>query len=161
MFGPTARQLNKEYHYHNEVKNQLEKWNHLHMIEKLPSLSEIPKIANWDDPTSGTIDQRARAWLDINCAHCHNTKGPAKTSGLFLDYYEDNSKALGIFKTPIAAGRGSGGLKYAIVPGKPNESILVYRFDSTDPGIMMPELGRTLVHTEGLNLIKNWIISLK
>ena len=70
-------------------------------------------------------------------------------------------KKLGIYKTPVAAGRGSGPLRYDIVPGKPEESILVYRFNSTEPAVMMPELGRTMVHNEGLELIKEWIVSLK
>ena len=37
---------------------------------------------------------------------------------------------------------------------------MIYRFESTDPGIMMPELGRTMVHKEGLELIRNWIESM-
>jgi len=57
----------------------------------------------------------------------------------------------------VAAGRGSGDRKYGIVPGKPNESILVYRMESDDPGIRMPELGRQLEHIEGVDLIKAWI----
>jgi hypothetical protein len=69
----------------------------------------------------------------------------------------ENPAAWGIGKTPIAAGKGSGGLKYDIVPQHPEQSILVYRMKSTDPGIMMPELGRKLVHAEGLDLIKKWI----
>ena len=46
---------------------------------------------------------------------------------------------LGIYKKPVATGRGSGGFKYSIVPGKPSESILIHRMKSLDPGIMMPE----------------------
>ena len=117
----------------------------------------MPRSVNYNNPKDGTINQRARAWLDINCAHCHNVNGPANNTGLFLDFYETNLKSLGVYKTPVAAGRGSGHLKYDIVPGKPDESILVYRFESTDPGIMMPELGRSMVHQEGLDLIKEWI----
>ena len=37
------------------------------------------------------------------------------------------------------------------------ESILVFRMESDDPGIRMPELGRQLAHKEGLEIIKNWI----
>ena len=80
---------------------------------------------------------------------------------MFLDYYQKDRKALGIYKTPIAAGRGSGKFEYDIVPGDPDHSILVYRFNSTDPGIMMPELGRSMVHHEGLELIREWILSLR
>ena len=68
---------------------------------------------------------------------------------------------LGLYKKPVATGRGSGGLKYSIVPGKPDESILLHRMDSLDPGVMMPESGRKLSHSEGVALINDWIISLK
>jgi hypothetical protein len=60
-------------------------------------------------------------------------------------------------KSPVAAGRGSGGRKFDIVPGNPEASILYYRINSTDPGVMMPELGKTLIHDEGVALIKEWI----
>ena len=60
----------------------------------------------------------------------------------------------------MAAGKGSGGLLYGIVPGKPDESILLFRITSTHPGIMMPELGRKLVHEEGVQLIRDWITQL-
>jgi len=159
--GPTARQLNMDFSYDNEIKNQLLKWKELGYFSNTFNISEAPKIAKWNNPNSGSLNDRARAWLDINCAHCHNELGPANNTGLFLDYYETNDKKLGIYKTPVAAGRGSGHLRYDIVPGKPEESILVYRFDSTEPAVMMPELGRTMVHNEGLELIKEWIVSLK
>ena len=159
--GPTARQLNKIVHYNTGSYNQLEYWFKLGLLKDLPDISSIHKVADWNNPDSGTLNDRARAWLDINCAHCHNSKGPAKTSGLFLDYYENNPKALGIYKTPIAAGRGSGDLEYDIVPGEPENSILIYRFNSVDPGIMMPELGITMIQKEALELIEKWIISLK
>jgi len=159
--GPTARQLNRIVNYKNGEYNQLEYWFELGMLDRLPDIYSIDKVEEWNNPNSGTLNDRARAWLDINCAHCHNSNGPAMTSGLFLDYYQTNPKALGIYKTPIAAGRGSGDLEYDIVPGEPESSILVYRFNSIDPGIMMPELGRTIVQKEALELIEKWIKSLK
>ena len=60
-------------------------------------------------------------------------------------------------KPPIAAGRGTSKLKYTIVPGEPEKSIMLYRIRSTDPGIMMPELGRRLTHMEGAELVREWI----
>ena len=48
----------------------------------------------------------------------------------------------------------------AIAPGAPDQSFLLYRLASDDPGIMMPELGRGLVHEEGVALIREWIASL-
>ena len=46
------------------------------------------------------------------------------------------------------------------MPGKPDRSILTFRMGSTDPGVMMPELGRSIVHDEGLALIRQWIAGL-
>jgi len=155
--GPKARNINNEFNYGHEIKNQLIKWKEIGYFSHLPN--DIPKIDKWDDSTVD-INKRARSWLDINCAHCHNKKGSANSTGLFLDYYQEDKKALGIFKVPVAAGRGSGNRKYDIIPGDPENSILYYRFNSTDPGIMMPELGRTLIHKEGLALINEWIIYL-
>jgi hypothetical protein len=68
---------------------------------------------------------------------------------------------LGIYKTPVAAGRGSGGFTYDIEPGLPEKSILLYRIHSSDPGIMMPEIARRLVHKEGVELIRQWIKEMK
>ena len=117
-------------------------------------------MAVWDDPDSGTLEARARAWLEINCAHCHNPDGPARNSGLDLLASQRNPTAYGIYKSPVAAGRGSGGREFDIVPGQPDKSILVFRVDSTDAGIMMPELGKRLVHKEGLALVRQWIAAM-
>jgi hypothetical protein len=83
------------------------------------------------------------------------------TSGLNLSIHENNPTALGFDKTPVAAGRGSGNRDYDIVRGNPDKSILIYRMESTDPGIMMPEVGRKATHKEGVALVREWIKSLK
>jgi hypothetical protein len=74
---------------------------------------------------------------------------------------ETRPAALGVGKGPVAAGRGSGGLKVGIAPGHPDASILAYRMASTEPGVMMPELGRSLTHEEGLALIRDYIAGMK
>ena len=43
------------------------------------------------------------------------------------------------------------------MPGQPDDSIIAYRMASADPGEMMPVLGRSTVHREGVALIKAWI----
>jgi hypothetical protein len=60
----------------------------------------------------------------------------------------------------VAAGGGAGDLLYGIVPGIPEESILIYRMNTTAPDEMMPELGRSLIHNEGVELIHSWISQL-
>ncbi|MEN7551429.1 SO2930 family diheme c-type cytochrome [Rapidithrix thailandica] len=159
--GPTARQLNRPSPFEDEKPNQLVQWAAQGKLAGLPSPDQIPQMAVWDNPSQASLGLRARAWLDANCAHCHNAHGPANTSGLFLNWHQSDSTTWGVNKTPVAAGRGSGGRLYTIVPGKPHESILMYRIASNDPGVMMPELGRTLVHKEGVELIEEWIRSME
>ena len=104
-----------------------------------------------------SLNQRARSYLDINCGHCHSPTGPADTSGMFLNAATQDPTRWGVCKAPIAAGQGTGGAQFGIVPGDPDASIVSYRLGSVDPGAMMPELGRSLVHQEGLALIRSWI----
>lgn len=115
-----------------------------------------------EKPLSHTrlIDLKAREYLDINCSHCHNPTGPANTSGLHLESFRKLDTEVGLCKLPIAAGSGTGGRQYDIKPGHAEDSIFTYRLESTDPAKMMPELGRSLVHTEGLELIEQWITSI-
>jgi hypothetical protein len=63
-------------------------------------------------------------------------------------------------KSPVAAGKGSGGRKYDVVPGKPDESILMYRIESEDVGARMPNLARSRTFEAGNTLIREWITSL-
>jgi uncharacterized repeat protein (TIGR03806 family) len=148
--GPSVRQLNDG--------RQLQHWETAGLIKGLPK-DHIPALVNYSD-ASASLDDRVKAYLDINCAHCHNPTGPARSSGLYLTWDSKDRTAYGFLKPPVAAGRGSGNLSYDIVPGKPEQSILHYRMASRDPGVMMPELGRQLTHHEGVELVRSWIASL-
>ncbi len=90
----------------------------------------FPRNASWTDETE-SLDARARAYLDANCSHCHSDVGPADTSGLDLRPSIPFGPKYGACKTPVAAGGGSGGRPFDIVPGKPDESIFVYRMETT------------------------------
>ena len=155
--GPSIAQLNSEIEFESISGNQWARWLDRGWIEALPDYDNIPYVPDWNNHADGTLDQRARAYLDINCAHCHSLTGPAKTSGLNLSIHNRDAYSLGVHKPPVAAGKGSGGLLYDIEPGMPEKSILHYRMLSNDPGIMMPELGRVMQHKEGLILIEEWI----
>ena len=148
--GPSVRQLNDG--------QQLQHWETAGLLKGLPK-DHIPALVNYSD-ASASLDDRVKAYLDINCAHCHNATGPARSSGLYLEWNSKDRTAYGFFKAPVAAGRGSGNLSYDIVPGKPEQSILHYRMASRDPGVMMPELGRQLTHHEGVELVRSWIQSM-
>lgn len=152
--GPKARNLNKDYMYAAGTENQLSHWVEVGVLDVLPPIP--PSVPAMFD-ASADLGNRARAYLDINCAHCHRAEGPASTSGLFLTYAETNPTAWGYKKRPVAAGRGSGGFIYDIAPGNADESIIYHRMQSVDPAVMMPEVGRTTSHSEGLALIRDWI----
>jgi uncharacterized repeat protein (TIGR03806 family) len=150
--GPSARQLNRNS---ESGVNQLKHLQELALLDQSPP--DAPKLAVWDDQSSGDLNARARAYLDANCGHCHSRSGPASTSGLFLDVYEKDFGHLGINKPPVAAGRGAGNNLVDIKPGDPNKSIMIYRMNTTDPAIAMPEIGREQIHKEGVELIAEWI----
>jgi uncharacterized repeat protein (TIGR03806 family) len=158
--GPKARNLNGVFAYGEGQENQLAHWVRKGLLSGAPPLHQVPRTARWDD-VSAPLNDRARAYLDANCAHCHNPRAAASNSGLFLTLEENRSPALGFGKQPVAAGRGAGDLKVAIDPGHPERSILTYRMASTEPGVMMPELGRTVLDDEGLDLIRQWIGQMK
>ncbi|WP_209308256.1 SO2930 family diheme c-type cytochrome [Sphingomonas corticis] len=135
------------------------------MLERAGYLAGVPASrpaanVDWSDERK-PLAARARAYLDINCSHCHAERGPARTSGLWLDAATEDPRVLGLCKPPVAAGRGTGDRPFDVVPGHPDRSILAYRLESTDPGAMMPELGRALAHREGVALVARYIADLK
>jgi len=157
--GPKARHLNKQSTF-APIFNQLDHWIASGLLEgDLPGAEAAPRNADWTDETA-SLDARARTYLDINCSHCHNPDGAADTSGLDLEPGA-MGPALGLCKSPIAAGGGSGGLPFDIVPGDPGQSITVFRMETTNPGAMMPELGRAVSHEEGVALIAEWIAEME
>ncbi|WP_342118824.1 SO2930 family diheme c-type cytochrome [Pseudoduganella sp. OTU4001] len=141
---------------HINLDGQLEKLAQAGYLSGAPSAAEAPRNADWRDK-GATVDARARAYLDINCAHCHNKKGTANTTALHLEIGAPANQHLGLCKPPVAAGAGTGGNSFGINPGKPDDSIFVFRLKSTETGVMMPELGRTTSHREGVELIREWI----
>ena len=159
--GPKARYLNRDFTYATGPENQLTHLADIGYLTGLPAdLAAVPRAPVWDDPASGTLDERARAWLDINCAHCHNPRGAARTSGLDLSFDQADPSEYGVCKAPVAAGGGSGGHQYNIVPGQPDESILIYRLESNAPDERMPEVGRQLEDAEGVALMREWITAI-
>jgi len=154
--GVKARNLNGDFAYAEGPENQLAHWTRTGMLAGAPAPSQAPRTARWDD-ASEPLDARGRAYLDGNCGHCHNPHGMASNTGLFLDLEEARPVKIGVGKRPVAAGKGSGDLEVDLVPGHPDASIIAYRMASTDPGVMMPELGRSVVHDEGLALVRDYI----
>jgi uncharacterized repeat protein (TIGR03806 family) len=155
--GPSAEQLNRDYRYPDGTENQLTRWSRLGLLAGAPSVDQAPRMPVFDDPSSGDLTARARAYIHANCAYCHNGAGEARTSGLVLLDTETDPYALGICKGPVAAGKAAANQRYDIVPGHPEQSIFVYRMQATTPSLAMPELGRSLQHTEAVQVVSDWI----
>ncbi len=157
--GLKARHLNKPSSFVAGF-NQLDHWIAAGILAgDFADAENAPRNAAWGDE-SESLDKRARSYLDVNCSHCHNAVGPADTSGLGYEPDTPYGPALGVFKTPVAAGGGTGGRPFDITPGDPDASIMVFRMETDDPGAMMPELGRAVAHEEGVDLIKAWILEM-
>ncbi len=144
--------------------NQWEHWQRLGLLEELPG-----KHSRWLINSPGAllkdqsgverevVQQKARQYLQANCAHCHNRNGTAQNSGLFLELTENNPYVLGVCRRPTAASSGTFGHDFNIQPGRAEASILYLRMVSRNPQNMMPELGRDLIDQPGSELIRQWI----
>lgn len=158
--GPRARHLNGPFVFADGPENQLARWVQAGLLTGAPEPDVAPRAAVWDGDVTlsgAALDAASRAWLDINCAHCHSRTGPARTSGLYLEPWEPDGPHLGRCKPPIAAGTGTGGRPFSIVPGAPEQSIFTHRLETERLSDMMPELGRSVTHHEGAALIAAWI----
>jgi uncharacterized repeat protein (TIGR03806 family) len=120
----------------------------------------VERLPVFNKPEDGSIESRARAYLEVNCQHCHNVRGFAAATGLYLNASGPVGLAHGICKHPTASGAdGSGGFSYDIVPGDPDHSIVPYRMSpaATSAAARMPPLARSVTHTEGHALVEQWI----
>lgn len=148
--GPKARNLSGEW---------------LGQMVRRGALDRVPdgagSLPDWRTHATGPAAPLARAYLDVNCAHCHQPGGGASNSGLDLRWEQSDAHALGIFKRPVAAGRGAGGHEFSVLPGQPDRSILLFRMDSAEPGVAMPELGKASVDKDGAAVVRRWISEMK
>jgi len=158
--GPKVRNMNKDYDYGNGVKaNQITHLDELKLLSGFTGLAGAPSNVDWTDATK-PVGDRARAYLDVNCSHCHNGKGNASQSGLKLTYEDIGSAATslwGVCKKPLAYSLTAAGYKYDINPGSPQSSILLYRMNTTLTGDIMPVVGRQTIHTEATSMVGDWI----
>lgn len=155
LLGITTAQMNVEVEHDGERVSQLEWLAEQGAIDDVPDPSALEAFV---DPAGGAeLDARARAYLHGNCAHCHRPGGGGGSSGLKFLAWETDPAQYGVCKVPAAAGPGTGGHSFDILPGHPEQSIVVHRMASTDPEIKMPELPSLLADDFGVELISEWI----
>jgi uncharacterized repeat protein (TIGR03806 family) len=185
--GLKVRLLNRALDYGGGPENQLQHWIDVGRLAGAPALAvdgtthvatNVQRLPRFNVPndaasipasepsrlallSAGEIDQelRARAWLESNCAHCHNQKGLAQSTGVFFDAFRKVNVNFGVCKRPTTAGSSSGGHTFDVVPGSAADSILSFRIHATEPGIRMPPIARTVVHDQGTAVVDAWITS--
>ena len=183
--GPKVRLLNRPMDYDNDgvaEATRLQRFVDLGLLTGAPDLgvdaqliaANAQRIPRFDVPGDRFIlpgvqenhppgsaahntEQRARAWLETHCAHCHNSKGLASSTGAFFDVFRKVDLNYGVCKFPTTAGSASGGRDYDIVPGSSGDSIVSFRLHAEDSSINMPPIARSVVHDEAVALIDQWI----
>jgi uncharacterized repeat protein (TIGR03806 family) len=157
--GPRTRQLDRENDYGSGPVNQLDHFASLGWFDR-----PIPEArVHLESPLGqGPLVERVRAYLDANCGHCHGEGGQAHSTNFHVDYESTDPvtgrpSSWGVCKFPTSAGHASGGLKYDVVPGNPDASILVRRLEATDDTVQMPPLLTQLADPLGVALVREWI----
>ncbi|MGB7345070.1 MAG: PQQ-dependent sugar dehydrogenase [Pirellulaceae bacterium] len=138
----------------DESENQIDKLKRLGLFDELPA--EIDTYADPHDEQASIAD-RARSYLDLNCAHCHR-RGGGGTAPFELVSRVDVSElnlidampTQGAFNIPDAR---------VVASGDPSRSVLLYRMAKAGRG-HMPQFGPTLVDDEGIRIVHDWIASL-
>ncbi|MFT3794012.1 hypothetical protein [Flavobacterium sp.] len=155
--GPKPQNLNTMFNYGTYTKNQLTRWKAAGYLDNsLPSLASINSTVDWRD-TSQPLEKRVRSYVDINCAHCHRLGGHCDYVPMRFNYSNPNLAQFGVCMVPTAQIDGG---PFVINGGRADQSEMIIRMGSTEESVMMPIIGRTIVHEEGVQLISDWINSL-
>ncbi len=160
VLGVNARQLNGNLTYPNGVTdNQLRALNRvglLHPAIDEAGLAGIPQMAGLSDLTA-SLEQRARSYIDANCAMCHLPGGTGPSfDGRYDTALTNQSLIYGVVS------KGSLGFDHVaiVTPKDVWRSILYDRMNTTNSRTKMPTLARNLIDTNAVNVIAAWINSL-
>jgi uncharacterized repeat protein (TIGR03806 family) len=158
VLGVKTRQMNRAFTYPSGVTdNQLRTWGHLGLFSpgfREDAIARFPKLAAEDDP-SRTLEDRARSYLDANCAQCHR---PGGTVANFDARYDTPLEQQAIIDGPVLIDQGIDHPR-VVSPHDIWRSIAFMRID-TNAEIRMPPLARETIDENGVALLKQWILSL-
>jgi len=173
--------MNRAISYHGRTANQIELWTKLGLFTEAPTkkVDELAKYPDWgfgnlDRSGSGAnekadakslkealrfpddkpVDVLARAWLDVNCAMCHQPDGIAPGKRDFR-FDTPREKRTIVDVSPAQMRRRMPDLKL-VAPGKPEHSELFRRINSDYP-LQMPPLATNLVDPKGTEVMRRWI----
>ena len=155
VLGLTTAQLNRD----TDGVNQISAWAEKGILD-LPEDVDLAKADKFCSPfgDDGTLEDRARVYLDVNCAMCHQPNGPGNAA---IDLRFD-TKLADTGMVDKATAQNSMGIEDAkiIAAGAPEQSALLSRLATTGTG-RMPSVGSNIVDKEAVKLISEWIKSLK
>jgi mono/diheme cytochrome c family protein len=150
--------MNKDFTYPSGIRdNELRTWNHLGLFEpafKEEQLRYFTELARGDDP-SRTLEDRARSYLDANCAQCHR---PGGTVANFDARYDTPLADQALINGPVLIDQGIEHPR-VISPHDIWRSIAYMRINTTED-IKMPPLGRETIDRAGVQLLNEWINSM-
>ena len=121
-----------------------------------PLPEKRPAITNPHD-AKASLDDRARAYLHVNCTHCH-TRGGGGTA-VFQTRLEFNLAQTKLVNEKPTQGDLGITDPFVIAAGDPHRSVLYHRMAKLGPG-RMPHFGSQVVDEHGLALIRQWIANM-
>ena len=159
--GIKPQNLNKNYNYGNETKNQLTKWIELGKLNNFTLPNDNNTTVDYNDATK-PLEKRVRSYFDINCAHCHKEHGHCDYRPMRFAFAETNNNLtnMGVCVDTQDMQNFEPALSRIVTPGNINRSMLYYRLNTMDETYRMPLHGRTIIHDEGVQLVEEWINSL-
>ena len=167
--GPSTGMFNRDNDYGDGIgiQNQIDYMNSLGMFDEEPEPVVENRTTYVSDPgvnTAAGLHDRVRSYMDSNCAHCHAPDGEISDKGLYVDYQSMNpDTGTSFFTWGVCKPHSSGGngldceQPLDVVPGDPDSSFLICRMESVAAGERMAPLGRTIVHAEGVALLREWV----
>ena len=158
VLGVKTRQINRSpTTLHGNSENQLVRWNRMGLVEPRLREEELPRLARLaaaDDP-SRSIEDRARSYLDANCAQCHR---PGGTVAFFDARYDTPLPRQGLIEGQVLIDQGIDKAR-VIAPNDIWRSIAFLRANTLEP-MKMPPLAHENLDQRGLALLREWIESL-
>jgi uncharacterized repeat protein (TIGR03806 family) len=160
VLGANARQLNRTLTYSNGVTdNELRALNRAGLFNPAIDEATITNIEALSALTnlSASYQQRARSYLDANCAQCHQ---PGGTGPTFDARYDTPLAQQNIIGVPAVKGNLGYDHVDIVTPDDVWRSSLYDRMNVVNPLIQMPPLARNLIDTNAVEVMADWINSL-